>query len=192
MSQSVCQLDLAVAPERGGSVRRFVGRCLLALANRIPVLLPPLPCDRLWRGIYSLAGYRLDRYAWIDSRAQIIGGGISLGENSYVNVESLLLAAPGARIRIGRDVGIGPRCCLTTITHEIGGAEQRCGSSQYRDIEIGDGCWIGANVTITAGVTIGPGCVVGAGSVVRRDLPANVLAMGNPARVLQALPVAEQ
>jgi acetyltransferase-like isoleucine patch superfamily enzyme len=191
MSETVCQAEIAVAPVRRGSALRFFGRCLLALANRMPLLLPPLPCDRIWRGIYALAGYRLDHYAWIDSRAQLIGDGISLGENSFVNMESLLIALQGAQIRIGRDVGIGPRCCLLTVTHEIDGAERRCGPSQYRDIEIGDGCWIGANVTITAGVTIGPGCVVGTGSVVRRDLPANVLAMGNPARVLQALPVTE-
>ena len=77
---------------------------------------------------------------------------------------------------------------LTTHTHEISSGKRRAErKTVFRPIVIGDGCWIGANVTILPGVTIGRGTVVGAGSVVVKDLDANSVYVGNPARKIRQL-----
>jgi maltose O-acetyltransferase len=79
-----------------------------------------------------------------------------------------------APIRIGDDVQIGPHVQLLTATHPV----------QAGPIVIGDNVWLGGGSIICPGVTIGENTVVGAGAVVIRDLPANVVAVGNPARVV--------
>ena len=60
----------------------------------------------------------------------------------------------------------------------------------FEPIKIGNDCWIASNVTVCGGVTIGDGCVIGAGSVVTKDIPAGVLAAGNPCRVIR--PITEE
>jgi maltose O-acetyltransferase len=150
-------------------------------------MLPP-GSSPLWPFLYRLAGLTIAPNAYISSGARLLGHRISIGEKSFVNTETLLDASAGGAIRIGGNVALGPRCFLLTGTHEIGGPERRCGRGYGRDIEIGDGAWLGANVIVLAGVTIGPGCVVGAGSVVTQDIPPHVVAAGHPARVLRPLP----
>ena len=99
-------------------------------------------------------------------------------------------------ITIGNDVLIAPCVHLNTAAHPIELVERLTpdwspGSSEYRfrtyalPIKIGNGCWIGANVVVLPGVTIGGGAVIGAGSVVTKDIPANVVAVGNPCRVVR-------
>ncbi|MGX7670014.1 sugar O-acetyltransferase [Plantactinospora sp. DSM 117369] len=113
------------------------------------------------------------------------GSQIRVGDRSYLNVNAVLLDV--AAIEIGADVQIGPNVQLLTPHHPLDPEQRRTGWEAARPITIGDNAWLGGGVIVLGGVTIGPDTVVGAGSVVTRDLPAGVLAVGNPARVLRPL-----
>lgn len=92
-----------------------------------------------------------------------------------------------ARIRIGADVQLGPNVQLLTATHPLEPEPRRAKWESGKPITIGDNVWLGGGVIVCPGVTIGENTVVGAGAVVVRDLPANVVAVGNPARVVREL-----
>ena len=91
------------------------------------------------------------------------------------------------RITIGDDVQIGPYVQLLTPTHPTDPEERRTGIEGAGPITIGDNVWLGGGAIVLANVTIGDDTVVGAGAVVTRDLPARVVAVGNPARVIRQL-----
>ena len=122
------------------------------------------------------------------------GSNIYIGSNVSINLNCTFIDCN--RITIGNDVLIAPCVHLNTAAHPIELVERLTpdwspGSSEYRfrtyalPIKIGNGCWIGANVVVLPGVTIGGGAVIGAGSVVTKDIPANVVAVGNPCRVVR-------
>ncbi|MEV4681868.1 sugar O-acetyltransferase [Streptomyces kurssanovii] len=110
---------------------------------------------------------------------------ISIGDRTFVNFNAVFLDA--APITVGADVQIGPNVQLLTPTHEMDTDRRRAGWEKAVPIVIGDNVWLGGGVIVCPGVTIGENTVVGAGSVVTKDLPAGVLAVGNPARVVRAL-----
>ncbi|MEV8393365.1 MULTISPECIES: sugar O-acetyltransferase [unclassified Streptomyces] len=110
---------------------------------------------------------------------------ISIGARTFINFNAVFLDA--APITIGSDVQIGPNVQLLTPTHELGAARRRAGWEKASPVTIGDNVWLGGGVIVCPGVTIGENTVVGAGSVVTKDLPAGVLAVGNPARVIREL-----
>jgi maltose O-acetyltransferase len=110
---------------------------------------------------------------------------IHIGPRSFANWG--LVAADVARIDIGADVQIGPNVQLLTPTHPVEPEPRREKWEAAQPITIGDNVWLGGGVIVCPGVTIGADTVVGAGSVVVRDLPAGVLAVGNPARVVREL-----
>ena len=118
----------------------------------------------------------------------------SFGENCYANFNFTVLDV--CPVNIGNNVFFGPNCSLMTPMHPFMWQERNIkfkeDGTAYDDeyakpINIGDNCWIAANVVITGGVTIGEGCVIGAGSVVTRDIPANSLASGNPCKVIREI-----
>jgi maltose O-acetyltransferase len=115
---------------------------------------------------------------------------IHLGARFWANFDCVML--DGAPITIGDDVLLGPKVGLYTSNHSLDLTERVTGACLARPITIGDGVWIGANVTVLPGVTIGAGAVIGAGSVVTRDVPAGTVAAGNPARVLRAITEADR
>ncbi|WP_438024010.1 sugar O-acetyltransferase [Sorangium sp. So ce233] len=117
------------------------------------------------------------------------GSGITIGARSFVNFG--LVALDGAPITIGDDVLMGPNVQLITATHPVEPEPRRQKWERGKPITIGNNVWLGASVIVLPGVTIGDNTVVGAGAVVSRDLPANVLAVGNPARVIRSLDSAE-
>jgi maltose O-acetyltransferase len=92
-----------------------------------------------------------------------------------------------AAITIGDDVQIGPNVQLLTATHPLEPQPRRDKWEAAEPITIGDNVWLGGGVIVCPGVSIGADTVVGAGSVVTRDLPAGVVAVGAPARVLREL-----
>ena len=114
---------------------------------------------------------------------------ITLGDGCYVNRRCTFYADQGCTIELGRNVWLGPEVMLWTGTHQVDTPEKRCGESLAAPIVIGEGGWLGARVTVLAGVTIGAGCVVGAAALVNKDMPANSLIAGVPAKVLRRLPM---
>ncbi|GAA4575030.1 sugar O-acetyltransferase [Micromonospora coerulea] len=108
-----------------------------------------------------------------------------IGPRSFVNFNAVFLDV--ARITIGADVQIGPNVQLLTATHPVEAKPRRAKWEAAEPITIGDNVWLGGGVIVLAGVTIGANTVVGAGAVVTRDLPANAVALGNPARVVRTL-----
>lgn len=123
-------------------------------------------------------------FAWIEPPFYFCyGTHIHLGNGTYINVNCNFI--DDGEITIGEKVMFGPAVTIATVGHPI---KPDMRKYMYADpVVIGDNCWIGANVTICPGVTIGENSVIGAGSVVTRDIPANVVAVGNPCRVLRKI-----
>ncbi|MFD6348343.1 sugar O-acetyltransferase [Streptomyces roseolus] len=113
------------------------------------------------------------------------GSSITIGEDTFVNYN--LTALDVAPITIGRDCQIGPNVQLLTPTHPVEPGPRRDKLEAARPITIGDNVWLGGGAIVLAGVTIGDNSVIGAGSVVTKDVPANVVAVGNPARVIRSI-----
>lgn len=90
-------------------------------------------------------------------------------------------------ITIGHCALIGPGCKIICTNHALDGEERLQGLFADKPITIGDNVWLGANVTVLPGVTIGKNSVIGAGSVVTKDIPENVVAVGNPCKVLRVI-----
>lgn len=113
------------------------------------------------------------------------GYNIHIGEGSFVNFDCVFLDL--APIRIGRNTLIGPKVQLLTPHHPQDPAQRATGREAGKPITIGDNCWLGGGVIVCPGVRIGNGAIIGAGSVVTRDIPADSVAVGNPARVTRTL-----
>jgi maltose O-acetyltransferase len=108
-----------------------------------------------------------------------------IGARSFINFGVVLLDV--ATIRIGDDVQVGPGVQFLTPTHPVQAEARRAKWEAAKPISVGDNAWLGGGVIVGPGVSIGENTVIGAGAVVVRDLPANVIAVGNPARVIRSL-----
>ena len=113
------------------------------------------------------------------------GENIHLGARSFANYN--LTALDVVSITIGEDCMIGPNVQLLTPTHPVDPQPRRDKVEAAQPITIGDNVWLGGGVIVCPGVTIGDNTVIGAGSVVTKDVPANVVAVGNPARVIREI-----
>ena len=113
------------------------------------------------------------------------GRNISIGPRTFANFN--LVALDVAKIRIGMDCQIGPNVQLLTPTHPVEPELRREKWEAAKPITIGDNVWLGGGAIVCPGVTIGDNSVIGAGAVVTRNIPANVVAVGNPARVTRKL-----
>ena len=101
----------------------------------------------------------------------------------YVNHNSVFLDC--AKIKIGADTFVGPNCGLYTAVHPTNAKDRVAGKEWARPITIGNGVWLGGNVVVLPGVTIGDRAVIGAGSVVTKDIPPDMVAVGNPCKVIK-------
>ncbi|MCC8450015.1 sugar O-acetyltransferase [Streptomyces rochei] len=108
------------------------------------------------------------------------GSNITIGARTFVNYN--LTALDVAAVTIGEDCQIGPNVQLLTPTHPVEPGPRRDKLEAARPITVGDNVWLGGGVIVLPGVTIGDNSVIGAGAVVTKDVPANVVAVGNPAR----------
>lgn len=124
---------------------------------------------------------------WIEPPFHANWGGrnVHLGDHVYANF-NLTLVDDGP-IHIGSHVMFGPNVVITTAGHPVWPELRRHAAQFNLPVRIGDNVWIGSAVQIMPGVTIGDNTVVGAGSVVTRDLPADVVALGSPCRVVRAI-----
>lgn len=113
------------------------------------------------------------------------GYNIEVGENFYANVNLVIL--DGAKVTIGDNAFIAPNVGIYTAGHPLDAKQRNQGLEYARPVTIGHNVWIGAGVSILPGVTIGDNAVIGAGSVVTKDIPASVLAVGNPCRVVREI-----
>lgn len=134
-------------------------RELLGSLGEGAVIRPPLSCDY---------GYQ-----------------IHIGQGTFINYGAVFLDV--APVTIGEDVQVGPNVQFLTATHPVDAATRRAKWESARPITIADNVWLGGGVIILPGISIGENTVVGAGAVVTKDLPANVVAVGNPARVVRLL-----
>lgn len=113
------------------------------------------------------------------------GYNIEIGENFYANMNCVIL--DGAKVTFGDNVFVAPNCGFYTAGHPLDVEQRNKGLEYARPITIGNNVWIGTQVCVLPGVSIGDNCVIGAGSVVNRDIPAGMLAVGNPCRVIRKL-----
>ncbi|MFD2968866.1 sugar O-acetyltransferase [Sphingobacterium bambusae] len=113
------------------------------------------------------------------------GYNIFLGDNFYANFNLTILDC--APVTIGANVMIGPNVSLFTAGHPVHPEPRVAGWEFAKPINIEDNVWIGGHTVVNPGVRIGKNSVIGAGSVVTKDIPENVIAVGNPCRVLRVI-----
>ena len=113
------------------------------------------------------------------------GKQISVGERFFANFHFTVLDE--ANVTIGDDCFIGPNVSIYTACHSTDPIERNTRKEWAEPVTIGDNVWIGGSVTILPGVTIGDNVTIGAGSVVTKDIPSNVVAVGNPCHVIKHL-----
>lgn len=113
------------------------------------------------------------------------GSNIKVGDNFFANYNFIVLDV--APVNIGSNVFVAPNVAIYTAGHPVHYLARNSGYEYGIPVSVGDNVWIGGNVVICPGVNIGSGSVIGAGSVVTRDVPENVIAAGNPCRVIRKI-----
>ena len=113
------------------------------------------------------------------------GYNIEIGENFYANHNCVIL--DGAKVTFGDNVFVAPDCGFYTAGHPIDAERRNKGLEYAYPISVGNDVWIGGGVKVMPGVTIGNNVVIGSGSVVTKDIPDNVVAVGNPCKVLRPI-----
>ena len=111
------------------------------------------------------------------------GHHVHFGKNIYANFNLTLV--DDTHIYVGDYTMFGPNVTIATAGHPIDPDLRRQGLQYNMPVHIGKNCWLGAGVIVMPGVTIGDNTVIGAGSIVTRNIPAGVVAVGNPCRVLR-------
>lgn len=139
--------------------RQAILRQLLGQAGRESVIEPPFYCS--------------------------YGRNIYLGDHVYLNVLCTILDCN--EVRLGNHVMVGPAVQIYTAAHDLLAEARNQGWETARPVVVGDNVWLGGGTILLPGVTIGRNAVVGAGAVVTRDVPANTVVAGNPARVIREI-----
>lgn len=130
----------------------------------------------------ELLGYESD--VWLQPPFYCdYGTNIKLGRKVFFNFNCVVLDC--TQVTIGNHTLFGPAVQIYTATHPLDAAERRAGLESAKPITIGDDVWVGGGAVICPGVTIGDRAIIGAGSVVTKDIPAGVIAAGNPCRVIR-------
>ncbi|MGL6128585.1 sugar O-acetyltransferase [Chryseobacterium artocarpi] len=111
------------------------------------------------------------------------GYNIKVGESFYANHNLVILDC--AKVEFGDNVFIGPNCSFYTAGHPLDVKQRNEGLEYAHPIKVGNNVWLGGNVVVLPGVSIGNNSVIGAGSVVTKDIPDNVVAVGNPCKIVK-------
>ena len=111
------------------------------------------------------------------------GYNIRVGENFYANMGCTILDE--ALVTFGDNVLLAPNVSIYTAGHAVNVAQRVAGWEYAYPVTVGHNVWIGGNVVILPGVSIGDNSIIGGGSVVTKDIPANVVAAGNPCRIIK-------
>lgn len=128
----------------------------------------------------------LGKDPWIEPPLRLAyGTRTHIGDCFYANFNFVIV--DDIDVYIGNHVMIAPNVTITATGHPVNPDLRRPGAQYSFPVTIGDDVWIGSGAIILPGVTIGKNSVIGAGSVVTKDIPANVVAVGNPCRVLRAI-----
>lgn len=156
----------------------------LAIYNALSPMLPARGFFGLRRAWLRFSGLQIGRNCRIASGTRFYDRYIALGDDTWIGFDVTVHSTPKGPIRIGARVDVADRACIISGTHALGNWARRAGAGQGGAIDIGDGTWVGANVTIIAGAQIGAGSVVAAGAVVVAGrYPDDVLLAGVPARL---------
>ena len=113
------------------------------------------------------------------------GYNVFMGAGCFFNHNVYLMDC--AKITFGKKCFVGPNCGFYTAIHPLDVEKRNAGFEMAKPITLGDNIWIGGGVTILPGVTIGDNSVIGAGSIVTKDIPAGVVAFGNPCKVIRKI-----
>ena len=138
--------------------------------------------DKLLKAILGKTGERVNIEAPFHCD---YGYNIEVGEDFFANYNFTVLDV--GKVKIGANAQIAPNVSIYTAGHPIHPESRNSGYEYGIEITIGDNVWIGGNTCIMPGVKIGNNVVIGAGSVVTKDLPDNVIAVGNPCRVIREI-----
>ena len=173
-------MEAAYEPERVGMVRSLSRDVILnvVLGSRF---VPVAVRARALR----LLGMAIGHDVLISPGSWFANRQVSLGDNCFVNRQCVFDST--APITIGAGTELAMQVMLITSTHPIGSPDHRAGTPEVRPIVIGDGCWLGARVTVLPGVEIGAGCVIASGATVAADCAPNGLYGGVPARRIRDL-----
>ena len=168
-------------------VEALLSRSILA---QLAASFPSQTFGRTRTALLRKAGMKIGNASLVQGPILITGEGnpcekISIG--TFTLLSGSLHCDIGAPLSIGSRVRIGHDVSLLTVDHRVGPEEMRSGQRKFGAIEIGDGAWLASRVVVLPGVRIGAGAIVAAASVVTRDIPANTLAVGVPARVVRDL-----
>ncbi|MGH2115669.1 sugar O-acetyltransferase [Aerococcus urinaeequi] len=117
------------------------------------------------------------------------GFNIEIGENFYANHNLVIL--DGAKVTFGDNVFVAPDCGFYTAGHPLDADRRNKGLEYAKPITVGNNVWFGGGVKVMPGVTIGDGAVIGGGSVVTKDIPANMIAFGNPCKPIREITEAD-
>ena len=152
--------------------------------------MPPEDWDRQDELLKQILG-RTGRFAHVEPPFHCdYGYNIEVGENFFANYNLTVLDV--ARVRIGANAQIAPNVSIYTAGHPIHPDSRNSGYEYGIDVTIGDNVWLGGNACVMPGVTIGNNVVIGAGSVVTKDIPDNVIAVGNPCWVVREITEADR
>lgn len=145
--------------------------------------LPPTDLTALNNMIKDMLGKADDDTKILQPFHCDYGKHISVGKRFFANFNLTILDE--AYVTFGDDCFVGPNVSIYTACHSTDPQERNTRQEWAEAVRIGNNVWIGGSVTILPGVTIGDNCTIGAGSVVVKDIPANSIAVGNPARVVR-------
>lgn len=148
-------------------------------------LIPPRERERAVRFLKELLGKTGENICIEAPFHCDYGWNIEVGENFFANYNLTILDV--GKVTIGDNAQIAPNVSIYTAGHPVHPDSRNSGYEYGIPITIGDNVWIGGNTVILPGVTIGNNVVIGAGSVVSKDLPDNVIAVGNPCRVIREI-----